>query len=232
VLKKKEEYGMTKKVNYAKLARVKAIEWARELLENKNKEGSNWIILDIQVTFYGPGAEPVQIGVIDGSGKTLFSSNILPEGEITPELTKRHGLTKESLKAEGAPSYAKIHKKLWEILSKYDLMLVYGEKTILGSLYHARALPKLPASEKVILYYDVMTKYAEFWGEWNIQYKRYQWQYLPHRKSNTVENCVSILDLLKEMAAAELDELDETTELANLVEEATEGKEKEGEMVS
>ena len=221
---------MTKKVNYAKLARVKAIEWARELLENKNKEGSNWIILDIQVTVYDPDAEPVQIGVIDGDGKTLFSSNILPVGEITPELTKKHRLTKEGLKAEGAPSYAKIHEKLWEILGRYNLMLVYGEKTILGSLYNVHALHKLPSSEKVIQVYDVMTKYAEFWGEWDVQYKRYKWQYLPYRKSNAVGNCVSILDLLKDMAAAELDELEETTEFANLVEEATE--EKEGEKVS
>jgi hypothetical protein len=217
--------------DYAKVAKVKAIEWSREMLENKNKDGSNWIILDTQVTVYGPDAEPIQIAVIDGDGNTLFSSNILPVGEITPELSNKHGLTKKDLKEEEAPTYAKIHQKLWEILGQYSLMLVYGEQTTLGSLYNAHRLHKLPSSDKEILVYDVMQKYAEYWGEWDVRNKRYQWQHLPHRKRNTVENCGSILDLLKEMAAAKVEEEEETREeSAVLVEETKEEKVKAGKM--
>ncbi|NWJ98347.1 MAG: hypothetical protein HXX20_21550 [Chloroflexi bacterium] len=199
------------------------------MLENKNKEGSNWIILDTQVTVYGPDTEPVQIAVIDGDGNTIFSSNILPVGEVTPELSKRHGLTKESLKAEGAPTYAKIHKKLWEILGKYSLMLVYGEPTALVSLYNAHRLHNLPSSDKEILVYDVMQKYAEYWGEWDVRNKRYQWQTLPHPKRNLVANCVSILDLLKEMAAAKVEGLEEPTVL---IEETKEEEVKAGKVIS
>lgn len=180
------------------MARVWAIEWAREMLETKN-----WIILNVQRFCT---AEPMQIAVIDAEGATLFHSLILPVGEIPPKLPSRKRTPqkrlREWLKTSGAPTYGEIHKELWEILGSHEYMLVY-ESVTLGLLYHAHALHKLPATDKEILVYEVSKKYAPFYGEWNAETKKYVPQALPGQIFDALQDSRIILELLKEMAYAD-----------------------------
>jgi hypothetical protein len=215
-------------------ARIWAIEWARELLEKKDNEESNWIILNVQGISTDTCVEPVQIAVIDGAGTTLFNRNILPLGAINPVLPRKYRIYQKQLKdwlqTKGAPSYAEVHDELWEILGKYDLMLVYGEKPTLLPLYHAHALNKLPSSEKEIRIEDVRVKYARFYGEWDEEYKRYRLQELPKRTRESLLDCRIILELVNEMAEAPLPKFAKKTRPA--LKEAQVEKEKEGEVIS
>ena len=72
---------------------------------------SDLAVIDTETTGVGRGDEVIEVGVIDGGGRTLFESLIRPRsGFVPPAASAVHGLTMRDL--VGAPSFAEVADEL------------------------------------------------------------------------------------------------------------------------
>ncbi len=75
----------------------------------------NWAVLDLETTGLGPGAEPVEVAVVDPRGDVVLESLVRPGCVVEPGATQLHGLHAASLAS--APSFAELYPDLRRVLS-------------------------------------------------------------------------------------------------------------------
>jgi DNA polymerase-3 subunit epsilon len=187
--------------------------WARQILD------SDIVVLDTETTGLWPEDEIVEIAVVDRNGKVLLNQRIQP---LDPSrLLKRdkrgtcaadiHGIRPHMLERE--PRFPDIAPALQDLLfmkpvviynAEYDTRMLnqdYARHRLAPPLYHADC---------------AMTRFAEYWGEWNHARGSYRWfklemacssmripaaQFSDHAHS-ALGDCLRTLALLKAMADA------------------------------
>lgn len=95
--------------------------WARDICALPNA-----VVLDTETTGFGSEAEIIDLGIISIDGKKLVNQLIQCEApQIPADATRVHGITKEMLDREHAPTFPQIWKKLMERLETY-VILIYN----------------------------------------------------------------------------------------------------------
>lgn len=172
-----------------------AIEWAQAVLSD-----SDTVILDTETTGLGPGAEVVQVSVIDALGNVLLDTLVKPCDPIPPEAIEIHDITNERVAT--APAFPEIYPRLLETL-KGKYVVIYNAsfdiRILNQSLHrHGLSLPTIP----IFLYTCAMDWYAPFYGEWNHRRGSYRWQRLTGGDHSALGDCHATLALLYRMAEA------------------------------
>ncbi|MGL4375160.1 MAG: 3'-5' exonuclease [Microcoleaceae cyanobacterium] len=186
-------------------SRNSSIEWARDVLKNKQE----YVIFDTEST--GKSVvydEIVQIGIINLDGKILLNTLIKPSIPISSEASTIHGITDDMV--ENAPSFDEIYPQISDIL-KGKKLITYNvdfHVTIFIEMCKKHGLNHQKLSKKE---YCLMLIYARFYGVWSEKYG-YISQALSHGVRSALQDCFSCLDLIKEMAAKETVNLDEAFE--------------------
>ena len=179
-----------------------AILWARKLLTQ-----SNWVVLDTETTGLEAYVdEVIQIAVVGSQGEILLDQLIKPLQAIPEHVTHIHGITNEIV--ANAPSFPEVFPQICEVL-KDRTVIVYNEDfdytMILGTCARndlknfTEALPDQRQSWRCAMY-----KYAAFVGQWHDYYQDYRWQPLPRSEHHAAGDCMAVIELIKEMAAAKL----------------------------
>jgi DNA polymerase III epsilon subunit-like protein len=152
------------------IVRRVAIKEARELLQ------SDFVVMDTETTGLGPGAEIVEISIIDAYGAELFTSLVRPAMPILPELVAIHGITNGMVC--NAPSWADVHdcvmhlfanKKIAIYNSEYDLRMLQQCSQFAG----CRLPDHLERQAKC-----VMQIYSKYKGEWSDHHGNWRWHKL------------------------------------------------------
>lgn len=149
-------------------ARDAATEWARVILSEPRV-----VFLDTETTGFGPGAEIVDVGIVDASGRTLFESLVRPRQPIPPDAYAIHGIS-DAMVAE-APEWPDVGPLVSHILLE-STVVVYNAAFDLQMINQMNArynAPLLPAS-----WHCAMLQYAAFAGVWNEKYGNYRWHKL------------------------------------------------------
>jgi DNA polymerase-3 subunit epsilon len=190
--------------------RNEAILWARDLMQR-----TDWLILDTETTgLKQSGRNPmafdeiIQIGVIDSFGNTIFESLVNPvKRRISEEAKMIHGIDLRKLK--DAPTFQEISPKLYEILNG-KLVVVYNaefEKQMLIITGYKNIKKFGGVHDMTFTMQCAMEEYSKFIGEWSDYYKDYKWQKLPGAAHNVIEDCLAVLNIIKEMANVELSQI-------------------------
>ena len=84
------------------------------------------LIVDTETTGLGANAEAIEVAAIDTTGRVRFHSLAMPEGRIPPMVTAIHGLTRDMLRAAGAPGWPAIHGALAALLAEAWTVLAWN----------------------------------------------------------------------------------------------------------
>lgn len=156
---------------------MKAI--AKDLLSR-----NDWVILDTETTGLDNRAEAVQIGVLSSGGEVLLNTLVKPVRPLTAELTAIHGITNEMV--ADAPTFVDILPALHQaVLGK--TVVVYNapyDNRIISQSFAQYSRPlqreqfKLMTDIMAARWLDVMSPYAEHYGEWDVYRQSWRWQKL------------------------------------------------------
>ena len=176
-----------------------AIEWAREVLVNKD----DWVLLDTETTGLDC-AEIVQIGIVDLDGKVVLDSLVKPTIPVPPDVTHIHGI--DDAMVEDAPTFPEVYP---EIVSSLEgkKVLIYNADFDISILRYCRRLHELEPLKLRKRSDCLMEWYAQFCGDWHDYYQSYRWQPLGGDHS-AVGDCFAALAVLKDMAEAEIIDID------------------------
>lgn len=153
--------------------RQRAIKSAREFLAG-GPESSPIAILDTETTGLNLDVdEPVEIAIIDATGKVLFDKRIKPTISIGPGASAVHGIGMDDL--ADAPTFAEIHDELMRVL-KGRRVVIWNADYDVSMLFNAARAHKL--AKPSIDSRCAMHLYARFYGEWNDYRGDYKWQKL------------------------------------------------------
>lgn len=169
-------------------------QWAIKLLQ---RPSDSWVILDTETTGLSGTDEIIELSVIDGAGSPLIENKrFKPKCEISGGALAVHGITKESLEAEG--DFADFAEELAGVL-KDKRIVIYNAQFDLRMLTQTALIHS--AMSKLV-YPDVncaMSQYSAFVGE----IKRgggYRWQALPGGDHSSIGDCRAVLNLIQRMA--------------------------------
>lgn len=185
--------------------RQKAAKWAHDLLK------TDFAILDTETTGRSSGAQIVQIGIIDNTGKTLLDSLISPTCEIEPEAIAIHGIN--DLAVQGAPFFYEMLIPILKSVGKRDVVIYNAEfdlKLIRQSLRPYGIQLAFPTSDRRQCrifpnggsIHCAMLQYSRYIGEWNDSKGDYQWQSLPGGDHSALGDCRATLGIIRQMAAS------------------------------
>ena len=100
-------------------------------------------MLDLETTGLGPGAEPVEVGVVGPRGDRLVDTLVRPECKVEAGAARVHGLDDEALAA--APGFAELYPELEGIL-RGRVVVAYAaafDRAIMEHACRSRGLPPL-----------------------------------------------------------------------------------------
>lgn len=198
--------------------RNQAIDWAKAILGNDDV-----VILDVESTGLTIYDEVVQIGIIDLSGNVLFESLIKPKlVQLTEEATAVHGITRDMLK--DAPTFDDIMDEVLGVLNgktavaynaPFDRRIMYQSFSP-----HVITDSRHPIANMTLYWECLMEKYAQFFGDWVSDERRYKWVSLASAcdiegvvfgapAHTAVGDCLASLEIIKAMANAEKVVIDE-----------------------
>lgn len=199
--------------------RNEAILWARDLIQR-----SDWLIMDAETTGLKQSGrnlasydEIIQIGIIDPHGNTVFESLVNPiKRRMAQDARDIHGINFRMLK--DAPRFSEILPKLHNVLNG-KLVIAYNAEFERQMLIQTAAKFR----QEEINTYDfkcimqcAMVQYSNFIGEWSDYYNDYKWQKLPGSTHNVIGDCLAVLNLIKEIASAELSPIPDQTAITEL----------------
>lgn len=115
-----------------------------------------------------------------------------------------HGIDLRKLK--DASTFQEIAPKLCEILNG-KLVIAYNAEFEQRMLIQTNA--KYPnefrkADDMQFTMHCAMTEYSHFIGEWSDYYEDYKFQKLPRATHNVIGDCLAVLNIISEIANAEL----------------------------
>lgn len=117
--------------------------------------------------------QPVEIAVINATGKVLFDKRIKPTISIDDGASAVHGIGLDDL--ADAPTFAEVHDELALVLQD-KIVIVWNsdyDKAMLANAAREHHLTN-PIRESLC----AMKLYAQFYGEWNDYRGDYRWQKL------------------------------------------------------
>lgn len=130
------------------------------------------ICLDTETTGVYGNDEILQLSVINGNGEVLFNELLRPKNVAEwPGAEAIHGISPDMV--TGKPTIDQYMPQLNSIMSAAKLIIGYNLQFDLGFL--RRAGIEWPKETQT---FDVMTEFAEIYGEWNNYFRDYKWQKL------------------------------------------------------
>lgn len=167
---------------------------------NELLNGDNLIILDLETTGFlteDPEAKIVQMTLMNGSGKIIFSSLINPQRSIPPAATKAHGIKDSDVKK--APTLREVIPFVKKFLDNSSLA-VYNAAFDVHFLTHR--LNQLGEADK--FFFKEINCVMEMYQSWSGSTR---WLPLPNlsggKKHDSTVDCLNTLLLLQKMAGKE-----------------------------
>lgn len=167
------------------------------MLDNKHK----YVILDTETTGLGNREEIIQLGIID------LKENVHADTLIKP--TKKKTITKGAEEIHGISindlSDSRKFEQLWPAI--FDV--IRGKRLLIYNAdFDIRLLNQTAKAAKIELPNSparcIMLMYAEFLGMWNDYHGNYRWPKLYGGDHTAVGDCKATLEVIKEMAEAEI----------------------------
>ncbi len=185
------------------IKREDAAEWARATLCEHSRART---ILALETTGFGTDAEIVRIGVIALDGEVLLDTLVQPKRSISAEATRIHGIDNEAV--ADAPTFPEIADKLFDV---WDCAVVIAYNVD----YDRRILKQVCARHGIDMpekaWECAMTRYAQFYGDWNDHHGLFRWQKLTDAcwqqgieaegAHSAIGDCRLTLALIEKMAA-------------------------------
>lgn len=130
------------------------------------------VCLDCETTGLSSKDEILQLSIVNGAGEVLFNEYIRPQ-KVTewPEAERIHGISPDMV--ANKPTIEVYREQISEIMAKAGLIIGYNVFFDLDFLRHAGI-----ERPKSIPVFDVMTEFAEIYGEWSDYFHDYRWQKL------------------------------------------------------
>jgi DNA polymerase-3 subunit epsilon len=169
--------------------RAAASKWAAQWLGRDDV-----LILDTEATDFK--GEVIELAMITATGQEVFNSRFKPSLPIHPKAAAVHGLTAVMLAHE--PLFKHQYINIRRILQSAAVVLIYNaafDVPILASTCKLYGLPVIPFAPDC-----AMEQYARFKGNWDSYHRSYRWVKLPAGDHSAIGDCVSTLNVLKEMA--------------------------------
>jgi len=138
-------------------ARAEAILWARARFADHRT-----VYLDTETTGIGPGAEIVDIGIVDSDGTELMNMLVKPKRPIPIEAQRVHGITDEAV--ANAPTWDEVGPIVREILAGKNVV-IYNLQYDQPMLEQCNAECGLPSLDQVDRWHCAMLAYSAFDGE-------------------------------------------------------------------
>jgi len=181
--------------NFITEARRNASAWARNLLATP---ADQWVILDTETTGLDSNAEVIQIGVIDGSGKTLLD-NVLckPLNPIPASATAIHHITNSMVK--NAASFQSTWDNLIQIADG-KIVVVFNADYDRRLLNQSASQLSYPKPFRPVRWDCAMIKHAEWVGEWDDYHRSFRWQKLQGGDHSALGDCLATLEIIKKIA--------------------------------
>lgn len=124
------------------------------------------VYLDTETTGTGPGAEIIEIAIIDSDGTLLLNSLVRPKGMIEPGAMRIHGITQADL--VNAPNWAEIWSQVENTLRNRKIG-VYNSEFDLRMLKQSNQRSWLNWTLPDNAFFCIMKLFARFLGEWDRQ---------------------------------------------------------------
>ncbi len=177
-----------------------AISKAQEILANPDK----YIIVDTETSGLGNRAEVIEICVMSLQGEVVLENFFMPTGIISPEATAEHGLTKDILQQKSAKTWDTCASEINKSLAG-KTMLAYNASFDQKMIDQTAALYGFdsPIEEK----FCIMRLRQQFKGTKNSE--------ILGGDHTAQGDCKKTLDILHEIANAELVEDSENFEIQN-----------------
>lgn len=148
-------------------ARAGAIAWAAALIARPDV-----IYIDTETTGLDGAAEVLEVGVVDGAGRTLLETFVRPDGPIPADATRLHGI--DAALVADAPRWDAVYPRLAALLrgpvvvynAEFDLRLVNQMNQRFG-------FAPLPSGWQC-----AMRQYAAFAAVWHARYGGYRYHKL------------------------------------------------------
>ena len=84
------------------------------------------LLVDTETTGLGDKAEVIEIAAIDSVGNLRLSVLSMPEGRISSGASRVNGLTRETLKAEGARPWPELHEQVKSVLESVSIVVAWN----------------------------------------------------------------------------------------------------------
>ena len=84
------------------------------------------LLVDTETTGLSDTAEVVEIAAIDTVGNLRLSELSMPEGRISPGVSRVNGLTRKKLKAEGARPWPELHELVTSVLESASIVVAWN----------------------------------------------------------------------------------------------------------
>ena len=168
--KAREERQRLREKRLAKIERQEYVK--RTIPEIENKVKHKGIVIDTETTGLNPKKdELLQVSIIDIDGNVLFNSYFKPKATSWTSAERVNGISPEMV--ENAPKISEKIKEINEIVYNSETIIGYNTDFDLSFLYYNGLI--LSENTKFI---DVMTRFAEIYGEWSDYFGDYKWQQL------------------------------------------------------
>ena len=169
--KAREERQRLREKRLAKIERQEYVKRTIPEIENKVKQHKG-IVIDTETTGLNPKKdELLQVSIIDIDGNVLFNSYFKPKATSWTSAERVNGISPEMV--ENAPKISEKIKEINEIVYNSETIIGYNTDFDLSFLYYNGLI--LSENTKFI---DVMTRFAEIYGEWSDYFGDYKWQKL------------------------------------------------------
>lgn len=156
------------------------------------------IIIDTETTGLNPVIDNLlQVSIIDENGETLFNSYVKPDCSEWPEAMAVNNIKPEMV--ADAPKFEELRESVQEIIDHAECIAGYNTYFDIAFLrengiYFRNGLDVI----------DVMTQFAEIYGEWSTQRMSWKWQKLttaaeyynyrwPSAAHNSLSDCLATL---------------------------------------
>lgn len=189
-------------------ARLQAIDWAKKIVSKR------FVVLDFETTDkYPEKAEPVQVAIVDSTGKTLFKSLVKPVGQMSPEAQQITGITPAML--QDAPSWKDVHVDIEQHLFNQTVVIYNAgyDSKVLECTNERHNLPQIPG----VKFECAMLPFADFYGDWNVHPHyggSFRWKKLSIAAQtfglssdgahDAEADCLMTLEVVKAMAAVDM----------------------------
>jgi len=178
--------------------RRQAILWAQEVLADTSA-----VILDTETTGLKSTAEIIEIAVINTQGGPLLNTLVKPKGKIPIDAYEIHGIG--SVTVKNASIWPDIDEQVSNIIHNASRVVIYNAGYDTRLIRQTRQLYNLPPLEVPPQRYQcAMKRYAEFYGDWRGQQRGFRWQPLQGGNHRALGDCLATLDVIKTMAATDL----------------------------